>query len=126
MCWYKKLFRNNKQSQPPPIPLWNEIVEMMYDKDLDSFEDEVVQVIYSKSKSMRYVILRDENNLLTYQLEEIYPFNQDEYYYISANKKELFAMWEPVGNIKSKSIFANKEDLLKEIMSTPEYKQHFL
>jgi len=37
---------------------------MMYDKHLDAFSDEVVKVIYSKDRSMRYVVLKDEIDAL--------------------------------------------------------------
>ncbi len=36
----------------PPSPSWETVVEMMYDKHLDAFSDEVVKVIYSKDRSI--------------------------------------------------------------------------
>ena len=72
------LFRKKPNRDIPPMPSWESIVEMMRDKHLDAFADEVVDVIYSKDSSMRYVILRDENGLFTYQLEAIYQYDKDE------------------------------------------------
>ena len=44
----KRLFRIFRKEKPvvPKMPEWNEIVEMLYDKSLDCFDDEVVKVIY--------------------------------------------------------------------------------
>ena len=55
---------------------------MLYDKGLDAFCDEVIGVIYSHDKSMRYVFLRDEKGIYTYQFEAIYQFDEDDWKYI--------------------------------------------
>ena len=68
MKWLKKLFNKNRQLEiepVPPMPSWDKIVELLYDKNLDSFCDEVINVFYSKDKSMRYVVLKDKNITIT-------------------------------------------------------------
>ena len=107
------------------MPAWNTIVEMMYDKQLDTFADEVVDVIYSKDRSKRYVILKKGNDLLTYQLESIYQFDEDEWNYISSYDNALPAMWEPFIGIGGKSIFNSIKELRNEIENEPEYRQYF-
>lgn len=107
------------------MPSWESIVEMMRDKHLEAFADEVVDVIYSQDCSMRYVILKDENGLFTYQLEVIYQYDEDEWKYICSHDDALPAMWEPFRGIVGKSVFENTKDLLKELKSEPEYKQYF-
>jgi hypothetical protein len=75
MKWLKKLFKKNRQLKiepVPPMPSWDTIVELLYDKNLDSFCDEVINVLYSKDNSRRYVVLKDEKDIFTYQLEAIY------------------------------------------------------
>ena len=67
----KKLFRNDKPKETPPMPEWDTIVDMMYDVGLGGFIDEVTNVIYSKDRSKRYVVLKGENGLFTYRLEAI-------------------------------------------------------
>ena len=65
MKWLKKLFNKNRQLEiepVPPMPSWDKIVELLYDKNLDSFCDEVINVLYSKDNSMRYVVLKDEKD----------------------------------------------------------------
>ena len=74
---------------------------------------------------MRYVILRDENGLFTYQLEAIYQYDEDEWKYMCFHDDALPAMWEPFRGSFLKSVFENKEDLWKEMKSEPEYKQYF-
>lgn len=125
MSFFKKLFQKEKRQEIPPMSPWEEIVEMMYDKYLDAFADEVVSVVYSVDKTMRYVVLKDEKGLFTYQLEAIYQFDKDEWKYICSNNDALTAMWEPFRNVLGKSIFQNEEELLKEMKEEPEYKQHF-
>ncbi len=122
-CLFKK---ENQNIIALTISPWNKIVETMYDKNLDTFTDEVIQAIYSKDRAMRYVILKDEKGLFTYCFEAIYQFDEDEWKYIFSNKEFLPAMWEsPYGTVNN-SIFATKEDALKEIYAEPQYKQYFI
>ena len=74
MKWLKGLFNKNRKldiKPIPPTPSWDTIVELLYDKNLDSFCDEVINVLYSKDNAMRYVVLKDEKGIFTYQLEAI-------------------------------------------------------
>ncbi len=122
---FKRFFKRKQPKEIPPIPNWDKIVEMMQDVSLDAFADEVVRVIYSKDKAKRYVILKDEKGLYTYQLEVIYRFDEDEWRYVFSGDDSLPAMWEPYCGVMSKSVFANEEDLRKELEAEPEYKQYF-
>ena len=107
------------------MPSWETVVAIMYDKYLDAFADEVVNVVYSKDKSMRYVILKDENGLFTFQLEAIYQFDEEEWKYICSSDTALPAIWEPFRGVIGKSIFENIEELFKEMEEEPEYKRYF-
>ena len=60
MNFFTKLFTKKAVVEIPPMPSWETVVEMMYDKYLDTFSDEDVKVVYSKDRSMRYVVLKDE------------------------------------------------------------------
>ena len=104
---------------------WEDAVEMLYDKHLDAFADKIVDVIYSKDRSMRYVILEKNNGLLTYQLEAIYSYNGEKWGYVSLQDNSLAAMWEPFRGIVEKSVFGNMDELTKELHEEPEYKQYF-
>lgn len=125
MNFFKRLFQKGKPKGIPPIPPWSEIVKTMYDKSLDAFADEVVRVVYSADKTMRYVILKDEKGLFTYQLEAIYQFDEDEWKYIFSDNNALPAMWEPFRGVVGKSFFENEEELQKEMKEEPEYKRYF-
>ena len=122
MNFLKALFRKEKRQTLPPMPPWSEIVEIMYDKSLGSFVDEVVSVVYSADKTMRYVVLRDKKGHFTYQLETIYQFDEDDWKYIGSQKNALPAMWQ---SVRSSGRFAYETDLLKEMRTEPEYKQYF-
>lgn len=125
MNFFAKLFKKKPRTELSPMPPWETVIEMMYDKHLDAFADEVVDVIYSKNRSMRYVILKNDNQLLTYQLEAIYQYDEDEWGYIGFRENALPAMWEPFRGIVGKSVFESMEELIKEMKSEPEYKRYF-
>ncbi|MDY3760132.1 MAG: hypothetical protein SOZ93_02230 [Eubacteriales bacterium] len=125
MKFFKRLFQKEKPKEVPVMPPWPEIVEMMYDKYLDSFADKVVSVVYSIDKTMRYVVLKDEKGLFTYQLETIHQFDEDEWKYICSHNDALPAMWAPFRDFVGYSLFENEEELLKEMKEEPEYKQYF-
>ena len=122
MIFFKALFHKEKRRIIPPMPPWPEIVEIMYDKSLSSFVDEVVSVVYSADKTMRYVILKDKRGHFTYQLETINQFDEDEWKYICLQNDALPAMWE---SVRGSGLFAYETDLLKEMRTEPEYKQYF-
>jgi len=52
-------FRKEKRVVPE-MPEWNEIVEMLYDTNLDFLDLTVEKVIYSRDKAKRYVILKSD------------------------------------------------------------------
>lgn len=125
MNFFAKLLKKKLKEETPPMPSWETVVEMMYDKYLDAFSDEIVKVIYSKDHSMRYVVLKDKKGLFTYQLEAIYQYDEDEWKYICSHDNVLPAMWEPFRGIVGKSFFENMDELLKELNAEPEYKCYF-
>ena len=106
-------------------PDWETVVEMMYDKQLDCYDDEVIRVIYSKDKSKRYLILKRKNGILTYLLEYVYQFDDEEWNYISNQENSLPAMWEPYYTDWGVSHFEKEEELMNELVHEPEYKQFF-
>jgi len=52
MNFFTKLFKKKAVVEISPMPSWETVVEMMYDKHLDTFSDEVVKVVYSKDRSI--------------------------------------------------------------------------
>ena len=126
MSFFNRLFQKEKPKEIPTMPPWEEIVEMMYDKCLGVFTAEVVRVVYSIDKTMRYVVLRYEQGLYTYQLEAICKLDEDEWRYaLSHNDDALPALWESLGCAVGESLFDNEEELLKEMKEEPEYKKYF-
>ena len=122
--WIASVFKK-KVAQIPPMPSWESVVEIMYDKQLDSFLDEVVKVIYSKDKTKRYVILKSKKGFLTYGLEVLYAFDEDEWQFIGREKDALPGYWDPSSGRGVKSVFEREEELLRELVCEPEYKCYF-
>ena len=118
----KRLFRKLRKEKRivPPMPEWDEIVEMLYDKNLDFLDSTVEKVIYSKDKSKRYVVLKSDKGFFSYRLEKIYQLDEEEWSY-RCSFDLTPAFWHDVDN-GSKSIFLNLEDALKELEQEAEYK----
>ena len=118
----KRLFRKFRKEKRtvPKMPEWNEIVEMLYDKNLDFLDSTVEKVIYSKDKSKRYVVLKSDKGFFTYRLEKIYQLDEEEWSY-RCSFDLTPAFWQEIDN-GSKSIFSNLEDALKELEQEAEYK----
>ena len=118
----KRIFRKFRKEKRivPPMPEWNEIVEMLYDKNLDCFDDEVVRVIYSKDKALRYIVLKSDKGFFTYRLEKIYQLDEEEWSY-RCSFDLTPAFWQNVDD-GSKSIFSTLEDALNELKQEAEYK----
>ncbi len=118
----KKLFRKLRKEKrvAPKMPEWNEIVEMLYDKSLNGFDDEVVKVIYSKDKAMRYIVLKNDKGFFSYRHEKIYQLDKEEWTYRSSYDLTP-AFWQEIDN-GGKSIFTSLEDALKELEQEAEYK----
>ena len=118
----KGLFRKFRKEKRivPPMPEWNEIVEMLYDKNPDFLDSTVEKVIYSKDKSKRYVVLKSDKGFFTYRLEKIYQFDEEEWSY-RCSFDLTPAFWQDVDN-ENKSIFSTLEDALKELKQEVEYK----
>ena len=85
------------------MPEWNEIVEMLYNKSLDCFDDEDVKVIYSRDKAMRYIVLKNTKDYFTYRLEKIYKLDEEKWSF-NCSFDLTPAFWKDVDN-GSKSIF---------------------
>ena len=119
------IFRKNAIEDIPPLPSWETLIEMMHDKNLDAFADEVIEVVYSIDKSMRYVILKNDKGFFTYQLEAIYQYDEDDWKYICLHDNALPAMWEPFRGIEGKSLFDDINELKKELAVEPEYIRSF-
>ena len=126
MNFFTKLFKKKPVVKIPPMPSWETIVEMMYDKQLDSFVDEVIEAVYSIDKSKRYVILKNKKGFFTYQLEIIYQYDANEWMYICSQDNALPAMWEPYFGSKGKSVFDSIDELKSNLKNEPEYIRYFL
>ena len=124
MNWIKKRFFNRKTlNRYQQKPSYEELVEQLYDKELD-YIDEVVRVIYSKDKSMRYVITKNTQDILKYQLEKVYQNDEEDLLYIGINEQVVWGYWMPDFSSDA-SFFNNIDDLMKAIKWEPIYKEYF-
>ena len=131
MNLFHKLLHRNKRKKatrsPVVIPPWEEIVEIMHDKNLQ-FSDEVVQVLYSRDNSKRYIILKGNKgygDFYKYSLEQIYLFDEEELNLMASNGDTLPAYWSTVGGFDSSSFFGTIKEALTELHSEPVFKTFF-
>ena len=111
------------------MPSREEIVEALYDKDLDSFAHEVVEVSYSRDRAVRYVILKKNNGLLTYLFEKIVMEDPEEWERLrdlGMCRLKAAGWWEELDLDQGKSFFSTMEELKRELVTEPCYGRYFL
>ncbi len=124
MCRLTKLFCKHKTKDTvPPLPAWEETVDMMYDKELDGRIDEVVEVIYSHDRTKRFVFMKSEHGYYKYSYEILYGLTEEEWMYTGSNPDALPAIWE--GADGRRSFFDDLQGALDSVKNSPEYKTDF-
>lgn len=101
----------------------SEIAERMYNKSLDCFTDEVLKVIYSESKTERYVILKNENGIIHFVFEKIELYDDNELDFAYGNPVFPPAYWN--GFDTPSSFYGTLEDALNNLKFEPKYRQYF-
>lgn len=113
----------NSVIKPKCVPTREEIVESMHDKGLNYIDKyKIINVLYSSDNEHRFVILKADDNYLTYSFESLRFYDNDELSYCSDGE---FAYWLPE-NYGSKPVFNDLGILMRELTATPEYKTFFV
>ena len=121
----KNQFEERAAGYSTPMPSWEEIVQMMYDKDLDCWSDEIARVIYNPEHTERFLILKSERGFYKYVYEKLCQFDEEDWTYIGNQPGALPAAWNMVGD-HCVSLFSDIEEALEAIKALPEYKIYFL
>ncbi len=117
---------NEIEYEKNPLPPWEEIIEMCYDKQLDCYGDEVVKVIYSKPKDFRAIILKASTGIYTVSYEKLYPWDSDnEYEMFEYWSGGLPGCWEPFcdGSFATSSFYDTLKTAEKEVFSMPQFQE---
>lgn len=132
MNWIKILLNRHKcvrRNLSFDFPARDEIIQMMFDKDLDSWNGEVQNVIYSIDKTKRFVILKNKN-VYKYTFQEIHFFDYDEYAWFCADSLEpnkvMPAYWESEDTAGAYSFFGTLEETMKNMCLDPNYITYFV
>ena len=126
MKLFEQLFHKKENQSPPPLPLWEEVGEELYDKDLDSFPHDVIEVLYSRDRSERYVLLKSQAGFFTYLFQRICTWDKDEWANLSSHENIAPGWWEePLHRDTQKSYFGSLEELKAELYAEVDYQQHF-
>ena len=122
----KSLFSRKKTIDPvPPKPSWQEIVELMHDKSLSSYLDEIVKVIYSANNEKRAIFFKSEHGFYYYSIEQLIEFDDEEWAYIAREPDALPAMWTPPMQTSARSMFGTEQEAWNDFIISPEYKSDF-
>ena len=110
-----------------PMPPYDEIVKSLYDKELNYPDSiKICQVIYSKDKSKRFVVLKSNKGFFKYTYEEVCVFDEldwtSHYAYIENIKP---GWWEPKDRSFAYSFFATEQEAFEALKRETEYKQFF-
>ncbi len=109
--FYKKIVPRFAKNPSPQLSR-EEIIEQMYDKDLN--DEDILKVIYSPDKTRRFIICKTDG-YVTYYFETL--CFEDVY-------GETSAYWTPYFG-GTKSIYATLEEAEKQLVFEPEYLAYF-
>ena len=123
--WKKQVCNRNAADSLIPLSSWEKIAEIMYDKDLDNRNDEVVQVMYSPDRTERFIILKSDGGHYKYCFEVLQAFDNDEWKYICEQPGALPAMWVQPACNSGISLFSGEKEVLDAVKALPEYKTYF-
>lgn len=126
MKWLKSIFKKKKVDMAP-MPPYDEIVKSLYDKELNYPDSiKICQVIYSKDKSKRFVVLKSNKGFFKYTYEEVCVFDEldwaSHYAYIENIKP---GWWEPKDHPFAYSFFGTEQEAFEALKRETEYKQFF-
>ena len=126
MKWLKSIFKK-KKVDIAPMPPYDEIVKSLYDKELNYPDSiKICQVIYSKDKSKRFVVLKSNKGFFKYTYEEVCVFDEldwaSHYAYIENIKP---GWWEPKDRSFAYSFFGTEQEAFEALKRETEYKQFF-
>lgn len=105
-----------------PLSL-QEITKIMSKQGLNYTENyKVKEVIYNKNKTCRAIILKHVEGYLTYRIEELKTYDEDEMRYFP--KGSLSYYWFEY-NLNANPVFDDIKLLKNELQANSVYKEHF-
>ncbi len=126
MKLFDQIFLKKQKQTPPPLPSWKEVVDTLYDQDLDSFPHEVVEVLYSHDRSKRYVILKSNSGFYTFRFEKIGIWDKEEWDNLPSHENIIPGWWdEPLEGNNEKSFYGTFEELMAALYTDVYYQQYF-
>ena len=126
MKWLKSIFKKKKVDMAP-MPPYDEIVKSLYDKELNYPDSiKICQVIYSKDKSKRFVILKSNKGFFKYTYEEVCVFDELDWTSLYAYIENIQpGWWESKDHSFAYSFFGTEQEAVEALKRETEYKQFF-
>ena len=126
MNFFKKLFaKKTKTSSKVTLtqkkkPSMSKQIKIMQNKNL-TYNMEVINVLYSRDKTIRFVLLKRKDGKFTIKHEKLYIYDEKTLNSLPANS--LPGYWEP--SSFSVALFKTEESALEAIKKEDDYKNHF-
>ncbi len=123
MSIFEKFF-SRRRAENAPLSPWEQTIEDMRDQDLDCF-DGVVEAVYSKDSTRRFVILQGADGRFRYEYQELRPYTQEEREFFAQAGRPADAFWT-IDCTKSECPgWLTAEDARREMQNEKEYKEYF-
>lgn len=123
MSIFSKIFSRTKENAAPKSQ-WEQLVEAMHDQQLDCF-DGVVEAIYSKDNSRRFVICQGGDGLYRYEYQELRLYTKEEKEFFALMGKDGDACWTIDCTSDDCPGWPTREDARRQLEKEPEYKKYF-
>lgn len=123
MSFLDKFFARRRAEGAPKAP-WELTIESMIDKDLDCFEG-VVEALYSKDNTRRYVILQGADGLYRYEYQELRPYSKEEREFFAQMGRDAEAYWTIDCTRDDQPGWPTREDVQRQMEKETVYKKHF-
>jgi len=100
----------------------DEIVSWLYENQLNSSDTEADEVLYSRDKTRKFVISKNDKGYYTIKYEVVHFRDEEE----NGAYMEIPGWWEGEPCVIDHSFFGTLDEALAEIKLTPEYYMYFI
>ncbi len=123
MSIFEKFF-SRRRAESAPLSPWEQTIEDMREQDLDCF-DGVVEAVYSKDSSRRFVIVQGPDGRYRYEYQELRSYTQEEREFFAQAGRPAEAFWTIDCTKSERPGWPAAEDARREMQNEKEYKKYF-
>lgn len=99
---------------------WEELVNAMYDRDIDKLNGKPVMLVYNKERDRRFAVLKDKK-CYSYVFQRLCKNEKDDWFSINAVEGEFPAAWECANEQGQHDSYKSAEEALQALKEEEEY-----